>query len=138
MVKSRSTKFKILKVKKLNKSVVSNVIYEGNIENVTEGKEYLVYGIEKINGETFYLLFLTGDYTIKLYNSRNFDVIDQTKSKYWVEDTQCKGRFLFKDWLKFDDYLEWFFNGVEFLRIDEFSCPVDYLPFYKEKIEYEG
>ena len=126
-----------MRVVKLDKDIDSEVLYSGEPSNLFFKQEYLVYGIEVVGNEKHYLIHIPGDYTVRLYDYRNFEIIDNSKSKYWIEDNTCKGRYLFEDWISFDDYLEWFFNGVEFLEIDIFSCPVERFPYYQELIEGE-
>lgn len=126
-------------VQRKNRSFTNNIDYEGNLDLLKIGSSYVVYGVEVIDTESYYLLARDNDYTPRLYNTKNFHMLDESLSKHWnLSVGENTGRYLFNDWLEFDDYLEWFFNGVLSLNIDEFDCPVDYFPYYQELIKDEN
>ncbi|WP_027420206.1 hypothetical protein [Crocinitomix catalasitica] len=100
-------------------------------------EDCIVYGIEQINDELYYLILAKGDYTPRLYHRDNFKVIDNHESSYWIADKNLPARKLFNDWLVFEDYLDWFFNGAEHLDVDEFEVNIEYFPYYQDLIENE-
>ena len=67
--------------KLISKSYKSYITYSGNIENLKIGEDYLVYGVEIIKEKQYYLIYLDSDYTPRLYDAKNFQIIDPRKSK---------------------------------------------------------
>lgn len=128
-----------MKVKKKDINIDRDVTYAGAPTNLMTGDVFTVYGIEVIENEKYYLIQLDGDYTVRLYHSDNFEIIDSTPSKHWIEDEDCKGRFLFEDWIGNGDYLEWFFNGGQYLGLEDWEFPdgLEYFPHYEDLINEE-